>query len=259
MYDLSGSDPNMVERVEEDWKRLTRNLNITNDPNYVYHKGKPVVGLWGMGVADRPISSQQSSTLINFFRTLPQPVTLMGGVPAYWRTLERDSHRKAEWAGIYRSFDIVSPWIVGRLANETEADRFVQERMVPDIKELDRYGIDYMPVLYPGMSRYNGLNGKLSINHIPRRCGSFYINLAKAEINLGARMIYTAMFDEVNEGTAIFKIVAQKAGVPARAKLVTLDDGNCSMESDGYLKLAGTVTKAFRMSEQSKGRNRIAE
>ncbi len=58
-------------------------------------------------------------------------------------------------------------------------------------------------------------------------------------------MIYTAMFDEVNEGTAIFKVVTHKTGIPASAKLATLDDGNCNIESDGYLKLAGTVTKSL--------------
>ncbi len=117
--------------------------------------------------------------------------------------------------------------------------------MAPDIKELASFGIEYMPVLYPGMSFYNGQNGKIPINHIPRHCGNFYMNLARAELKLGVRMIYSAMFDEVNEGTAIFKVVTHKTGVPVGVKLATLDDGNCNMESDGYLKLAGKVTKSL--------------
>jgi hypothetical protein len=67
----------MVERVEEDWKKLTGDLNITKEPSYAHHNGKPVVALWGMGFADRPITSQQSATLINFFgahwREIPMP------------------------------------------------------------------------------------------------------------------------------------------------------------------------------------------
>jgi len=253
MYDVSGSDPNIVERVEEDWKKLTTDLNITKEPFYVYHNGKPVVALWGMGFGDRPITYQQSAALINFFKGGNQPATLIGGVPTYWRTLERDSRAGAEWARIYRSFDVVSPWIVGRLKSEAEADRFVQETMALDIKELQKFGIEYMPVLYPGMSFYNGQNGRVPINHIPRHCGHFYMNLARAELKLGVRMIYSAMFDEVNEGTAIFKVVTHKTGAPVGLNLTTLDDGNCQMESDGYLKLAGTVTKS--LSHLKAGRN----
>ena len=79
------------------------------------------------------------------------------------------------------------------------------------------------------------------------------MNLARAELKLGVRMIYSAMFDEVNEGTAIFKVVTHKTGAPVGLKLTTLDDGNCHMESDGYLKLAGTVTKS--LSHLKPGRN----
>ena len=34
------------------------------------------------------------------------------------------------------------------------------------------------------------------------------MNLARAELKLGVRMIYTAMFDEVNEGTGDMKLGA---------------------------------------------------
>jgi hypothetical protein len=249
MYDLSGSDPEMVRRVQEDWKRLTSDLNITKEPSYVHHKGKPVVALWGMGFGDRAITYQQSAALIQFFRSIKEPATLIGGVPTFWRTLERDSRADGEWSNIYRSFDVVSPWIVGRLKNEAEANIFVQETMTLDIKELKKIGIEYMPVLYPGMSWYNGQNGKLPINHIPRHCGNFYMTLARAELKLGVQMIYSAMFDEVNEGTAIFKVVARKTDVPVGVKLATLSDGNCKMEGDGYLKLAGSVTEALRIAK----------
>ena len=77
----------------------------------------------------------QSATLINFFKGGKESATLIGGVPTYWRTLERDFHADAEWARIYRSFDIVSPWIVGRLKNEAEADWFEQERMASELRD----------------------------------------------------------------------------------------------------------------------------
>ena len=73
MYDLSGSDPEMVGRVEEDWKKLTSDPDITKEPSYVHHNGKPVVALWGTGFADRPITYEQSATLINFFKSGKEP------------------------------------------------------------------------------------------------------------------------------------------------------------------------------------------
>ena len=175
---------------------------------------------------------------------------MIGGVPAYWRTLDKDSRREAGWAEIYRSFDIISPWTVGRFLNRREADDFINNVMSRDIAEVKRYGVEYMPVIFPGYSRYNAANGKeIAFNRILRDCGNFYSHLAHAEIKTGATMLYTAMFDEVNEGTAIFKVAAHKTGVPVGVSLSTLDDGNCKMESDGYLKLAGTVTEALRRAK----------
>ena len=247
MYDLTGSGPDVVERVEEDWTRLTRDQKITSSAAYVHHKGKPVVGLWGMGFADREITLDDSLRLLKFFKG---NATTIGGVPTHWRTLGRDSHKEAGWAEVYRSFDIVSPWLVGRFANNRDADVFVHSEMVADIAETERSKIEYMPVLYPGFSWYNLQNAKPgSFNIVPRHCGDFYLRLAEAELQIGAKMLYTAMFDEVNEGTAIFKVVPHKAGIPTGTNLLTLDDGNCKMESDGYLKLAGFVTEALRRAK----------
>ncbi|MEJ0081903.1 MAG: hypothetical protein WDM78_13365 [Puia sp.] len=40
---------------------------------------------------------------------------------------------------------------------------------------------------------------------IPRQGGRFYWQLITTALKSGAPMLYVAMFDEVNEGTAIFK------------------------------------------------------
>ena len=59
-------------------------------------------------------------------------------------------------------------------------------------------------------------------------------------------MIYNAMFDEVDEGTAMYKIAATSADVPEGLQVVTMDtDGEC-FPSDWYLQLAGEATKMLR-------------
>jgi hypothetical protein len=47
-------------------------------------------------------------------------------------------------------------------------------------------------------------------------------------------MIYNAMFDEVDEGTAMFKLAP-----------VTLDADGCRLPNDWYLNLAGQVSAAI--------------
>jgi hypothetical protein len=60
-------------------------------------------------------------------------------------------------------------------------------------------------------------------------------------------MLYTAMFDEINEGTAIFKLVNNPSQEPLGTDLFALDADGCgSVSSDMYLRLAGRATGALR-------------
>jgi hypothetical protein len=244
MYDLSGSDSDVVNRVSGDWNELTESMHMTESPSYMRHRGKPIVGLWGIGVIDRPITTEQASALITFFRNATVPATIVGGVPAYWRTLDKDSHSDREWAAVYRSLDVISPWTVGRFHDAAQADQFLKQQTIPDMAEAKRNGIDYMPVIFPGMSWYNGQRGRVTLNVIPRDCGRQH--QAQDVIKSGANMVYSAMFDEVNEGTALYKVVTQQDQTPKDARLVTLDDGACHVASDWYLHLAGEVSQALR-------------
>ncbi len=61
-----------------------------------------------------------------------------------------------------------------------------------------------MPVVFPGFSWHN-VNPKAPLNQIPRLKGEFLWSQFVAAKTAGAQMIYVAMFDEVDEATAIFK------------------------------------------------------
>ena len=53
MYDLSGvKAEDIFPKVSEDWKRLAGEMKIRDDADYIYHRGKPVVVLWGVGFND---------------------------------------------------------------------------------------------------------------------------------------------------------------------------------------------------------------
>ena len=63
-------------------------------------------------------------------------------------------------------------------------------------------------------------------------------------------MLKIAMFDEVNEGTAIFKVAASKREAPDQGEWVTLDADGEKLPSDWYLRLAGEITKSFHNGTQ---------
>jgi hypothetical protein len=104
-----------------------------------------------------------------------------------------------------------------------------------------------MPVVFPGFSHFNLTRLKRSdpTNQIPRLCGRFYWHQVTNLLGAGATMLYTAMFDEVNEGTAMFKLAPTKADFPGTVRAVPLDADGCALPRDWYLRLAGAATKAL--------------
>jgi len=55
------------------------------------------------------------------------------------------------------------------------------------------------------------------------------------------------MFDEINEGTTIFKLAADPSQEPAGTDLLSLDADGCrTATSDMYLRLAGQASKALK-------------
>ena len=243
MYDISGQPTNtLVAALTNDWDFLTRTQHVAASPRYLHHHGKPVVALWGFGFAGRRDTPQQALAAIKFFKDAG--CTVVGGVPAYWRTLKNDAQTNAAWAEVFRSFDIVSPWSVGRYADDAGADNFSKNVIVPDVAAATRAGCEYMPVIFPGFSWHN-LNGGTP-NQIPRRGGAFYWRQAFNAVNAGCTMIYGAMFDEMDEGTAMFKLAPTAAQLPASGNFVPLDADGVKLPADWYLRLANEAGKMLR-------------
>ena len=79
------------------------------------------------------------------------------------------------------------------------------------------------------------------LDAIPRRKGEFLWSQFTAARRAGAEMIYVAMFDEVDEGTAIFKCT-DDVPVGDGSKFVTYE----TLPSDFYLRLTGVGAKLLR-------------
>ncbi len=243
MYDISGQPAStLVSALTNDWAYLANSMRITSSARYVRHNGKPVVAIWGFGFTDRPGTPQDAQTVINYFKSAG--LTVMGGVPTYWRTLNNDSQTDTAWAAVYRSFDIISPWSVGRYSTQAQADSFKQNLIVPDLADATSHGLGYMPVIFPGFSWHN-LNGG-PLNQIPRNGGTFYWRQAYNAISAGCTMVYGAMFDEMDEGTAMLKLAPSPNELPVQGSFVPLNIDGQALPSDWYLRLAGQAAAMLR-------------
>ncbi|MCD8043682.1 MAG: glycoside hydrolase family 71/99-like protein [Tannerellaceae bacterium] len=252
MYDLSGlkGSGEDCSRLIEDWKYLVDSLKVTNQKGtktYLHHNGKPLVAIWGVGFPDRPYTTRNIGIgrLIDFLKNDPEygGCAIMLGVPTFWRDLNADCVPDPYLHEVIRSADIVLPWTVQRFTPllHNDMDRF-RDLIIEDIKWCKAAGIDYVPCVTPGfswhnLSRFEFPDDIKPVGSIPRQGGRFYWQQLSTAINAGASMIYAAMFDEVNEGTAIFK-VSDNPPVSDIAKFADND----GMPSDHYLFLTGEAS-----------------
>jgi len=256
MYDLSGlrDQGEDCSALIQDWKELVDDLKITSQPtnNYLYHRGKPLVAIWGLGFPDRgyDIRTIGVDKVIDFLKHDPQygGCSVMLGVPTYFRDLKIDTNPDPYLHELIASADIVMPWMVQRftpLLHLFDASRY-EEQVKADIAWCAERHVDYAPCVYPGFSWHNmhghGSGDDASIyplNQIPRQKGRFYWNLVSEAVDAKAKMLYVAMFDEMDEGTAIFKC---SNNPPAG---VTLCDYE-GLPTDHYLWLTGQAGKMLR-------------
>ena len=97
---------------------------------------------------------------------------------------------------------MISPWSVGRYRGVKDADRILRHQRA-DREWCEEHGIGYLPVLFPGFS-WRNLKGDEKAG-IPREGGRFFWSQFQATAMAGNDAAYVAMFDEIDEGTAIFK------------------------------------------------------
>lgn len=233
MYDISGNAD--FELFARDWKRLIDTGVIRrDDPTCQHHAGKPLVAFWGL-FAERPESPGWFERAIDLVTSDPVygGFAVMAGVNDNWRTIPGESGERIR--RIVSRCAVVSPWTVGRYDNETREEWM--NRVIPeDMKWCEERGITYFPVIFPGFSWHNLHGGKF--DQIPRREGRFYREQAETLLEFGARQLYVAMFDEMDEGTCIFKTSSE---VPAgESPFLTYGEG---VPPDFYLRLTSWIAR----------------
>ncbi|MFJ8038916.1 discoidin domain-containing protein [Kitasatospora sp. NPDC096147] len=223
MYDVSDWTT-MQADIKADW--LNKMRAHTASPAYARQNGKPVVCIWGFGFNDpqRPFGPEACLDVVNWFKA--QGCYVIGGVPTWWRTGDRDS--RPGFTNVYRAFDMLSPWLVGRIGNASDADNFHNVATVPDLADCNARGVDYQPCVLPG-----------GVGDRQRAHGDFmwrqFYNMARA----GVPSVYISMFDEYNEGNQIAKTAESQAWIPAGSGFLALDEDGTACSSDYYLRLTG--------------------
>ena len=248
MYDLSGIRSEEIQIVIEDWKKLKAQYGFdkrSKYANYLFNEGHPLVAVWGVGFSDhRKYNLDDIEKLIRFLKSDEGGnCSVLLGVPTYWREQGSDCIKDEKLYNLIKMADVVHPWFVGRF-NEQQYDSF-KPLIGDDQKWCDAHNLKYMPVVFPGFSWNNMLPVGYPSSTIPRNSGKFLWKQLSGAAAEGAQMIYVAMFDEIDEGTAIFK-TAHRVPV-GESKFIPLDD---DISNDHYLWLTGQAAKMLKNKQQ---------
>ncbi len=248
-YDFSMSyagvnDDDLMSRVEADWRHLVADLQLTASASYQRQGGKPLVSLWGLGFGDanhisKPALAQR---LVDWFKA--QGLTVMGGVPGGWRAGGWSSASDSGWSAVYASLDVVQPWAVGSFNDTSGADWWRDHMLAGDLAQTRTNHQLYLPVIFPGFSWHN-LNRNSPLNQISRDGGQFLWRQSFNARTAGAQAVKIAMFDEVNEGTAVFQVAATRLQAPDQGDWLTLDADRQALTADWYLRLGYEIAQVY--------------
>ncbi|HEC43341.1 MAG TPA: T9SS type A sorting domain-containing protein [Bacteroides sp.] len=240
MWDISGFTPGKMSLIINDWKHLVDDLKITESPTYLHHRGKPLVAIWGFSVRDEfPESDLQ--ILLDFFNSESTAEKYRASVML---GVDHDFHQRSNWLDEMAQADVISPWAVGRFGNDEGQQNFMNKHVLPGQDWCDQNNVDFLPVTWPGFSWHN-LKGDTK-NKRPRRGGDFFWTQANRVISGNAKSVYIAMFDEVDEATAMFKLAENDDQTPDQGYWLALDADGYDLPSDWYLRCAKLATEIVR-------------
>ncbi|MDA9176253.1 glycoside hydrolase family 71/99-like protein [Alphaproteobacteria bacterium] len=238
MYDLVDSDDSQLALVLQDWQYQRESRGFDSCTSYLHHDEKPLVALWGVGFSDGRNSSLDACTkLIEALKR--EGCTVLLGTPSWWRSGKNDATNDPKMLNVIKNADIISPWSVGRYHSPRSASLFAKAVWRPDLEWCAEHGVEFMPVIFPGFS-WHQMKGE-TFDAIPRLGGEFLWSQVFAAHQNGCEMLYVAMFDELDEATAIFKCDPDPP-VSGSEQFLSLQE----TAPDHYLYLVGQARKGLR-------------
>ena len=233
-FDMTGMKPERIHEVlTTEWKKLV-DAGVTSDARYLREGGRPVVEVFGFYPGT--LSPEVADGLIDFFKTPgAYGACLVGGGDWNWRR-----NPDPAWQKVYRRFDAYSPWNIGNLSPTADGtQRATTNYWADDKAECETHGMLWLPVVYPGFSWDNLKRAPVGHTNVPRRGGKFLWEQFHELSKLGVDSVLVAMFDEVDEATAIFKVTSAP---PTQAHFL----GYEGLPADWYLRLVGEGARRLR-------------
>lgn len=237
-YDVAGMATEQIfDVLTSDWKRMV-DEKVVDDPRYLHQGRRPVVQIWGFYYKNRSnrMTAELANRLIDFFAAPGRySAFLVGGGDWNWRR-----NPDPEWQKFVRRFGAYCPWNIGNYVPDASGVKHASTSYWDDDRrECERAGMLWIPVVYPGFSWDNLQRQAPGTSLIARRGGRFLWEQFHDVSRLGVDTVYVAMFDEVDEGTAIFKVTSSP---PTQGHFVGWD----GLPSDWYLRLVGEAARRLR-------------
>lgn len=227
---------------------MEQNNNLTSSPAYAKVGNKPVVQLWGIGFKDNDCTVAEALDLIDFLQK--RGCYVIGGTPTHWRDYGSDTRgpsnaapNNEDYMPVYLKYDMISPWMAGRIKNVTDANNFYSHYL-DDKTKCDQNNIKYMPCIFPGFAWSNWNSG--APNSAPRMAGEFMWAQARNIKKLGVSNMYFGMFDEYDEGTAIMKNATDWSTIPTDKYFQTTSTDGIWCSSDFQLRTAGAAIEMLK-------------
>jgi len=243
-FDPAGRKPgtDILTPLKEEWKRIV-DSGVTKDSSYLHHNGLPVVHIWSMLNKGDPWTAttpEVAHQILDFFEEEgPYQAFVVCGVISFWRDAT-----EPEWVNLANRIKCFVPWNTGHAVEKDGVKSAGMFHWRGDIEKVDELGAIWMPTIHPGFT-WKNMNRwrKDGETNIPRRGGEYYWEQLYELNKLGATdTVFLAMFDEVDEGTAIMKV---DPNPPVDAHFVGTD----GMPADWWLQLIREARRLNRSGE----------
>ena len=229
MYDLVGLNDGgkTVDTMFADLDKLEQTYHFKDrslgQKYYLYHNGKPLVAVVSFAQMDMPYDMTECREVVE--RLQERGYSVMIGVPTYWRDGGVDSPYTYELTQMIRELhpDILMPWYTGRFDYKGTAHTYkasdratsfdvFKERIKADSQWCKDNGVLFAPNCWPGFDWSHQYPASLPYD---RYGGDFMWAQAYYEVAVaGVHSFYIGMYDEIDEGTAIFKM-CRKSDAPS--------------------------------------------
>jgi hypothetical protein len=242
MWDMSGFGPRNTKAevynvIINNWKRMV-DEGVTTDPRYMHQNGKPVLLIWGF-FPSRPASQPDyMNPIIDFLQTPGKyAATLVSGVDPTWRKTGTP-----EFQAMLMRMPGLQPWSVGRAIKDPATGYKIQNTTLwaDDIAKCKENGVTFQPVFNSGTHIAGPPPIPPAVPIVPRRTGNYLWEQFIAAQKTGViNSAFVAMFDEINEGTQLYKVTNKP---PVQFPFLTYDGAT----SDYYLRLVGEGSKMLK-------------